>query len=117
MSLAANGTWELNLATEWPTQTTVNIWGMDSDGSPDKTMAYGDIDGDGVLDWLHPDSLSSNVFNITSGPGWPHAAWKLIVNDGTYKYSVEAVGSAWHHLLVAVLLAVMPLIAAFSSIW
>lgn len=117
MSLAADGTWELNFAAEWPTETTINVWGMNPDGSPDKSMAYGDIDHDGVLDWLHPDSLSSNVINITSGPSWPHSAWKLVVDDGTYKYTVEPTGSAWHHLVVAALLAVIPLIAALLSIW
>lgn len=117
MELTSNGTWELNLATEWPTQTTINVWGMNPDGSPDKTMQYGDADGDQVLDWLHPDSLETNVINITSGPGWPHSTWRIVVNDATYGYSLRAVGSAWHHLLVAAMLAVLPIVTAMCSIW
>lgn len=117
MELTSNGTWELNLAVEWPTQTTINVWGMDPDGEPDRTMEYGDVDGDQVLDWLHPDSLASNNINITSGPGWPHAAWRIVVNDATYGYSLKPVGSAWHHVLMAAMLAVLPLVTAICSIW
>lgn len=117
MALTSNGTWELDLAVEWPTETTINVWGMDPDGSPDKTMQYGDVDGDGILDWLHPDTLQSNVINITSGPGWPHSAWRLIVRDADYSYSLVPVGSAWHHALVAAMLAVLPLVTAICSIW
>lgn len=117
MELTSNGTWMLNLAAEWPVQTTVNVWGMDPDGLPDKTMQYGDVDLDGVLDWIHPDTLESNIINITSSPGWPHAAWKMVVDDATYGYTLEPVGSAWHHVLLAGLIAVLPIVTAACSIW
>lgn len=44
MTLSSNGTWELSVAAEWPTNTTINVWGMNPDGYPDKTMQYGDVD-------------------------------------------------------------------------
>lgn len=34
----------MDLAVEWPTNTTINVWGMNLDGSPDMTMQYGDVD-------------------------------------------------------------------------
>lgn len=143
MTLASNGTWELNLAAEWPTNTTINVWGMNPDGVPDKTMQYGDVDlgkyrftpyenshfglwtsnthlhvfVDGVLDRLSPVTLQTNFIDIKKGPGWPYSAWKLSVNDGTYTYSLTPVGSAWHHVFVAVLLFAMPLLTAICAVW
>ncbi|CAN8104147.1 unnamed protein product [Discula destructiva] len=117
MDLSSNGTWELNLAVEWPTNTTVNVWGMNPDGFPDKTMQYGDVDRDGILDWLSPVTLQTNNIRVADGPGWPYAAWKIKVNDGTYAYSFERSGSARHHAVVAALLFALPLITAFLSVW
>ncbi len=42
MTLASHGIWELDLVAEWPTISVVNIWGMNPDGFPDKSMAFGD---------------------------------------------------------------------------
>lgn len=39
------------------------------------------------------------------------------MNDGAYSYSLTPVGSAWHHVFVAVLLFAMPLLTAFCSVW
>lgn len=117
MSLASNGTWEMDLAAEWPTNTTVNIWGMNPDGLPDKTRQYGDVDGDGVLDWLSPVTLQKNFIKIADSPGWPYSAWKLTVDDGSNAYILTRSGSGWHHAFIAALLFAMPLITAFLAVW
>ncbi|KAI1850190.1 hypothetical protein JX265_013469 [Neoarthrinium moseri] len=117
MSLQGNGTWMFALAAEWPTQTTINVWGMDTDGSPDKTMQYGDVDGDGVLDWLHPDTLSKNVINVTTGPGMPYMAWRVVVDDGNYAFSFEPTGSGNHQLVLFILMAFIPPLTGFWAIW
>lgn len=117
MSLSSNGTWEFNLAAEWPTKTTINVWGMNPDGNPDKTAQYGDVDGDGVLDWLHPDTLSTNVINMTSGPGMPHLGWRIVVNDGTYGFSMVPVGSGHYQLALSILLALIPPLTGILALW
>ncbi|KAH8653740.1 alpha-1,3-glucan synthase [Xylariales sp. PMI_506] len=117
MSLASDGTWVFDLAAEWPTKTTINVWGMDPDGQPDKTMQYGDIDGDYVLDWLHPDTLSQNVVNMTSGPGMPYMAWRIVVNDGNWGYSFEPIGSGYYQLALSILLGLVPPITGCLALW
>lgn len=117
MSLSTNGTWTFDLAAEWPTKTTINIWGMNSDGAPDKTMQYGDVDGDGVLDWLHPDTLSANVINMTTGPAMPHLAWRIVVNDGDYSFSIIPIGSGCYQLVLSLLLALIPPVTGCLAIW
>lgn len=72
---------------------------------------------DGVLDRLSPVTLETNFISVKKSPGWPYSAWKLSVDDGTYRYTLTPVGSAWHHVFVAVLLFVMPLITAFCAVW
>lgn len=52
MTLDSDGIWKYNLIAEWPTQVIVNVWGMNPDGAPDKSQAFGDVDGDLVLDWV-----------------------------------------------------------------
>ncbi|KAK9425223.1 hypothetical protein SUNI508_13206 [Seiridium unicorne] len=117
MSPGSNGTWHFDLAAEWPTKTTINVWGMNPDGVADKTMEYGDIDGDGVLDWLHPDTLSENIINITSGPGMPHLAWRIVVNDGDYTFKFLPIGSGSYQLALSILLALIPPLTGCLAIW
>lgn len=112
-----NYSWVFDLATEYPTYTQVNVWGINPDGEPDKTMQYGDLDGDGVLDWQHPDALSSNTINITRGPGMPHVAWRLEVNDGDYRYRLVPSGSAGCQIALYFLLAILPLASGCLLGW
>lgn len=114
---ATGSNWVFDLAAEWPTHIQVNVWGMNPNGLPDKTMEFGDVDGDGVLDWLHPDTLADNVINITSGPGMPHIGWKLLVNDGNYNYRLVPTGSGRYQLALSVLLALVPLLTSCLAIW
>ncbi|KAG9615747.1 alpha-1,3-glucan synthase, partial [Aureobasidium melanogenum] len=82
----SEGTWNFDLYSEFPTAVIVNVWGMNANGVPDKSAAYGDVDGDNVLDWVPPDSLSFNQINFT-GPHWPHTGYRLAVNDGSLRYT------------------------------
>ncbi|KIV87923.1 hypothetical protein, variant [Exophiala sideris] len=111
------GQWTYDLAAEWPTQITINIWGMDAEGKPDLTAAYGDVDGDHVLDWLPPNSASDNVINLTQTPPTPYIAWRIVVNDGNYSYGTVPMGSAWSQLVVGLLLGLVPLATAFIGVW
>ncbi|THZ81338.1 alpha-1,3-glucan synthase [Aureobasidium pullulans] len=109
------GIWNFDLSSEWPTSVILNVWGMNLDGAPDKSAAYGDVDGDNVLDWVPPDSLSFNQLNITP-PSWPHTAYKIAVNDGSMRYTITPTGSANRQLALYILLAILPLITACLAV-
>lgn len=112
MALASNGTWEMDIAAEWPTQSVVNVWGMNPDGFPDKSMTFGDVDGDHVLDWVPPDSLAKNVLDFPRSASKQHLGYRLIVNDGNYSYRFRPVGNTWVQVVLAILLALVPLVIA-----
>jgi alpha-1,3-glucan synthase len=112
LSQNSDGDWTFNLFTEWPTNVTINVWGMNPDGQPDKSAAYGDVDRDGVLDWIPPDSLSNNVINISASPSQGYLGWQLVINDGNYSYSLVPYGSAVVQIVVLALLSVVPVVTA-----
>jgi alpha-1,3-glucan synthase len=117
MKLDGDGLWKFNMMAEWPTEMVLNVWGMNPDGSPDKTRAFGDVDGDGVLDWEPPDSLAYNAINVTAPPPMPYLGFRVIANDGNWSYILEPAGSAWNQLILATLLAIVPAITAVSGVW
>jgi alpha-1,3-glucan synthase len=117
LSQNAAGEWTFELFTEWPTNITVNVWGMNPDGQPDKSAAYGDVDRDGVLDWVPPDSLVNNVINISVAPSHGYLGYQLVVNDGNFSYSLLPCGSAAVQAVVMVLLCVMPAVMAVLGVW
>lgn len=111
-----SGLWEYEILTEWPAHVQLNAWGINSDGMPDKTQVYGDIDGDGILDRIPPVSLLSNFFNITQSPPWPFLSWKVAVRDGNLQITKIPVGSQKTQIALFVLLAVIPLLTAFCAV-
>jgi alpha-1,3-glucan synthase len=117
MQLDNDGLWKFNMMAEWPTEIVLNVWGMNPDGFPDKTRAFGDVDGDGVLDWEPPDSLAYNAINVTSPPPMPYLGFRIIANDGNWSYQLEPAGSAWNQLVLAILLAIIPFITAVAGVW
>ena len=117
MSMDSDGLWKFDLVAEWPTEIIVNIWGMNPDGAADKSQAFGDVDGDNVLDWVPPDSLARNVINVSHVPPKSYLGYQLRVNDGNYQYSFIPVGSAATQAVLAVILGLIPLITACLGVW
>lgn len=118
MKHTGNGTWEFDFMAEWPTQFQINVWGMDENGDPDVTYAYGDVDNDTVLDRLSPVSLEESVVNITNlGPESPYLAWRIHFNDGSLRYTLIPAGSRWRQLAIWIMLAVIPPITAMLGVW
>ncbi|KAG9855552.1 alpha-1,3-glucan synthase, partial [Aureobasidium melanogenum] len=111
----SEGTWNFDLYSEFPTAVIVNVWGMNADGVPDKSRAFGDVDGDNVLDWVPPDSLSFNQINFT-GPHWPHTGYRLAVNDGSLRYTLTPIGSTHRQIALYILLALLPVILACAAV-
>jgi alpha-1,3-glucan synthase len=111
-----DGLWNFYLMAEYPTELVVNVWGMNPDGSPDKSAAYGDVNGDYVLDWLPPDSLSANILNISEPPPHPYLGYRVVINDGNYNYRLEPAGSAGVQLAFGICFLIIPLITAISGV-
>ncbi|KAI5242087.1 alpha-1,3-glucan synthase [Aureobasidium subglaciale] len=111
----SEGVWNFDLSSEWPTSVILNVWGMNPDGAPDKSAAFGDVDGDMVVDFVPPDSLSFNQINITA-PHWPHTAYAVSINDGSLRYTVSPIGSAQRQLTLYIILAFFPLITACLAV-
>ena len=75
MKLNDDGLWELEVMATWPTYVQLNVFGFDN-------YFYGDVDGDGVMERLPPNTLSANYLNM-SKPPHPYVAWELVVDDAT----------------------------------
>lgn len=108
----SSGLWKFDLVAEWPTQLMVNVWGMNPDNVPDKSMAFGDVDDDHILDWVPPDSLAQNVINCSEVPSQRRLGYQLVVNDGNYYYYLQPLGESWVQVVISVLLALVPLATA-----
>ena len=117
MDLVGEGLWKFQWEADWPTEVIVNVWGMNPDGVPDKSAAYGDVDGDGVLDWLPPDSLALNVINFTDVPAHGYLGFELLVNDANLRYYITSTGSTTIQMTVAVVIGLVPIITGILGIY
>ena len=77
----------------------------------------GDIDSDSVLDRLPPSSLSAVVVNITAGPPSPFLSWRIVLDDATYKFRLDPVGSRWQQMVLYFLLFFIPVITGAFGIY
>lgn len=114
---AADDRWDFHFMTEWPHQVQVNVWGMNPDGQPDQSFIYGDIDNDTVLDRLPPDALSPAVINMTELPPSPYLAYKISIDDASYRYKLIPAGSRLVQVLTFALLWSLPVLTGAISIW
>ena len=61
MTHNSDGKWELNIMGNWPACVQLNVVDYDD-------YFHSDVDGDGVLDCLPPNSAALNYINITAPP-------------------------------------------------
>lgn len=114
---AKTGLWKMNYMAEWPASFALNAWGLNPDGKPDATMVLGDVDGDNILDRIPPISLLDNVINITGAPQLPYLAYRLEVDDGSYRFNLVPVGSSSAQAALYFLLALVPVVSALVAVW
>ncbi|KAI0079915.1 glycoside hydrolase family 13 and glycosyltransferase family 5 protein [Panus rudis PR-1116 ss-1] len=102
------GKWELEIMATWPTYVQLNVWGYDD-------YYYGDVDGDGVMDRLPPNTAAPNYLNM-SAPPHPHLAWALVVDDSTLTWSLEPRGQSAVGAIMYALLLSIPLITGTLAV-
>jgi alpha-1,3-glucan synthase len=57
MSRTKNGNWTFNFMTSFPSSILLDVWG-------DRSMYFGDLDGDHVLDRIPPDAQGISILNF-----------------------------------------------------
>ena len=98
-------------STLWPHgrhTSQLTVWGFDD-------YYYGDVDGDGVLDRLPPNTLAGNYLNISTPPS-PHLAWSLFVDGASMIWSLEPRGELIIGAVIYALLATVPLITGTLAV-
>jgi alpha-1,3-glucan synthase len=108
MAHVSDNRWELPIMADWPTYIQLNVFGYDD-------YYYGDVDGDGVLDRLPPNTNAPNYVNM-SAPPHPRLAWTLIVDDSTLTWSLEPRGESSVGATMYALLLVIPLITGTLAV-
>ncbi|PCH41828.1 glycosyltransferase family 5 protein [Wolfiporia cocos MD-104 SS10] len=76
---------------------------------------YGDVDGDGVMDRLPPNTLSPNYLNM-SAPPKPHLAWNLVIDDANLTWYLEPVGESPVGAICFALLLAIPFITGALAV-
>jgi len=103
----SDGKWELDIMDGWPSSIQLNVYDFDE-------YFYGDVDGDGVLDRLPPNSVAKNFVNM-SAPPKPHLSWTLIVDDATMTWTLEPRGYLSISGTLYGLLLFIPFITALAA--
>ncbi|GJE90808.1 apha amylase catalytic domain and glycogen synthase DULL1-like domain-containing protein [Phanerochaete sordida] len=103
-----DGKWELEIMATWPTYVQLNVWGYDD-------YYYGDVDSDGVLDRLPPNTAAPNYLNM-SAPPHPHLAWALLVDDSSMTWTLEPRGQSAVGAIMYALLLSIPLITGTLAV-
>jgi alpha-1,3-glucan synthase len=108
MTQNSQGEWEVEIMATWPTFVQINVFGFDD-------FYYGDVDGDGVLDRLPPNTAAPNYVNM-SAPPHPHLAWTLVVNDADLTYTLQPRGQSSVGAIMYALLLTIPVITGTLAV-
>jgi alpha-1,3-glucan synthase len=108
MEHTGDHTWEFEIMATWPSYLQLNVFGFDD-------FYYGDVDGDGILDRLAPNSAAPNYLNL-SAPPHPHLAWNLVVDDRDMSWYLEPRGQSAIGAIMYALLLSIPIITATLAV-
>ncbi|KAG9102015.1 Cell wall alpha-1,3-glucan synthase ags1 [Ceratobasidium sp. 370] len=108
MTQQDSGIWELPIMATWPTYVQLNVFGYDD-------YFYGDMNGDGIMDRLPPNSATPNYLNM-SAPPKPYLSWALMVDDATQRWYLEPRGNSAVGAIMYALLLTIPLITAIAAV-
>jgi alpha-1,3-glucan synthase len=102
------GKWELNIMYTWPTYVQLNVFEYDD-------YYYGDVDGDGVLDRLPPNTATRNHINMPAPP-YPYLAWTLVVDDADMTWTLQPRGRSGVGAVIFTLFAAVPAITGSLAV-
>ena len=71
---------------------------------------------DGILDRTPPVTLLENNVSVPLPPSMPYLSWRITLDDTTLGYTVEPAGSAWHQLIMYILMLIIPPLTATLAI-
>ncbi|KAI0322220.1 glycoside hydrolase family 13 and glycosyltransferase family 5 domain-containing protein [Amylostereum chailletii] len=108
MAQNGDGKWTLEIMSTWPAYVQLNVFGYDD-------FYYGDLDADGVLDRLPPNTVAPNYVNM-SAPPHPHLAWSLIVDDKDMTWTLKPRGQSAIGAIMYALLLAIPLITGSLAV-
>ncbi|KAL1689446.1 glycoside hydrolase family 13 and glycosyltransferase family 5 protein [Schizophyllum commune] len=102
------GLWQLDLSAVWPTWIQLNVFDYND-------YWYGDVDNDGILDRLPPNTAAPSQLNISAPPG-KHLSFRITVDDSTMRWYLEPRGQASVGIITYALLLSIPFITALASV-
>ncbi|KNF03549.1 hypothetical protein PSTG_03077 [Puccinia striiformis f. sp. tritici PST-78] len=104
------GNWTFDIMTNWPNFFQVTPFDVHDE------YYWGDVDGDGALDLLPPNTQAPNYLNL-SKPLSPYLGWRIMVNQTDLTWSALPIGDESVGILIFILLLVIPPITAILACW
>ncbi|KAF9069108.1 modular protein with glycoside hydrolase family 13 and glycosyltransferase family 5 domains [Rhodocollybia butyracea] len=104
-----DGLWSFTFMYYWPTFFQVHVWSEADD------YFYGDVDADGVLDRLPPNTQAPNYLNM-SAPPLPHLSWTVFVDDSTLTWHLQPHGRQGVAATIYALLVSIPVITGTLAV-
>ncbi|KAG0152207.1 hypothetical protein CROQUDRAFT_85940 [Cronartium quercuum f. sp. fusiforme G11] len=104
------GNWTFDLMTSWPNYFQATVFGSDDESY------FGDVDGDGAMDLLPPNTLAPNYLNL-SRPHSPYLGWRILVNQTDLTWGAVPIGDQNVAIIIFILLTIIPPITALLACW
>lgn len=102
--------WTFDVITTWPNHFQLTTFTTHDD------VVYGDVDGDGALDVLPPNTQALNYLNL-SHPASPFLGWRITVDQLNMTWSAYPIGNESVGIMLFFLFAIIPLSTAIFACW
>ncbi|MBW0476037.1 hypothetical protein O181_015752 [Austropuccinia psidii MF-1] len=100
----------IDVITDWPHEFQLTVFDTRD------PIFYGDVDKDGVLDLLPPNSQARNYLYLPQ-PNAPFLGWRIMVNTTTMTWGFRPIGHERMAIMLFVLLALIPPSTALLACW
>lgn len=107
---AMDGNWTFDIMTSWPNYFQATVFRTNEESY------FGDVDGDGALDVLPPNTLAPNYFNL-SRPMSPYLGWRIMINQTDMTWGAVPIGDETIGIVMFFLLGIIPPITALLACW
>ncbi|PLW49252.1 hypothetical protein PCASD_02635 [Puccinia coronata f. sp. avenae] len=104
------GNWTFDIMTNWPNVFQVTPFDVHDE------FYWGDVDGDGALDLLPPNTQAQNYLNL-SKPLSPYLGWRIMVNQTDMTWGALPIGDENVAIAVFILLCLIPPLTAVLACW